>query len=94
MLEQAAFDRHLFQSTAGSKHVNLRFPEYGFFIGILKFGQGDYADSGTRIFNTGSPFNVVAGQGPRNIDQLVAHYEKLNADEEEKKALALASKES
>jgi hypothetical protein len=43
-----------------------------------------------RIFNTGSPFNVVAGQGARNMDQLVAHYDKLNADEEAKKAEALS----
>jgi hypothetical protein len=27
MVEQAAFDRNLFQSTPGSKHVNLKFPE-------------------------------------------------------------------
>ncbi|KAE8444675.1 hypothetical protein EG329_014332 [Mollisiaceae sp. DMI_Dod_QoI] len=67
-IEQAAFDRNLFQNTTGSKHVELKFPE---------------------IFNTGSPFNVSAGQGPRNIDQLVAHYEKKNADEEERKAKAL-----
>lgn len=46
-----------------------------------------------RIFNTGSPFNVVAGQGPRNMDQLVAHYDKLNADEEVKKVAALSKKE-
>ncbi|KAH8751776.1 NADH-ubiquinone oxidoreductase 17.8 kDa subunit [Hyaloscypha finlandica] len=69
MVEQAAFDRNLFQSTPGSKHVELKFPE---------------------IFNTGSPFNVVAGQGARNMDQLVAHYDKLNADEEAKKAAALS----
>ncbi|KAK0119974.1 hypothetical protein ONS95_011398 [Cadophora gregata] len=71
-LERAAFDRNLFQSTPGSKHVELRFPE---------------------VFNTGSPFNVSAGQGPRNMDQLVAHYEKQNADAEEKKSKALESKE-
>lgn len=45
-----------------------------------------------RVFNTGSPYNVVAGQGPRNMDQLVAHYEKLNAYGEEKKTKALAEK--
>jgi hypothetical protein len=28
MVEQAAFDRNLFQSTAGSKHVDLKFPEH------------------------------------------------------------------
>ncbi len=47
----------------------------------------------SRIFNTGSPYNVSAGQGPRNMDQLVAHYDKLNAEEEVKKAEALSKKE-
>jgi hypothetical protein len=47
-----------------------------------------------RIFNSGSPYNVSAGQGPRNMDVVVAHYEKLNADAEEKKANALADKKS
>ena len=28
MIEQAAFDRNLFQSTPGTQHVDLRFPEY------------------------------------------------------------------
>ncbi|TQS35203.1 hypothetical protein Golomagni_04385 [Golovinomyces magnicellulatus] len=46
------------------------------------------------IFNTGSPFNVVAGQGPRNMDLLVAHYAKINADEEERKLRVLKSKQS
>ncbi|RKF65222.1 NADH-ubiquinone oxidoreductase 17.8 kDa subunit, mitochondrial [Golovinomyces cichoracearum] len=46
------------------------------------------------IFNTGSPFNVVAGQGPRNMDQLVAHYSKVNADEEERKLRVLKNKQS
>jgi len=64
MLEQAAFDRNLFQSDKGSSHIDLRFPE---------------------IFNTGAPWNVPAGHGPRNIDQLVAHYEKKNAEAEEAK---------
>lgn len=47
-----------------------------------------------RIFNTGSPWNVSAGQGPRSMEVLVAHYEKLNADEEERKVEALAAKKS
>ncbi|KAH8674580.1 hypothetical protein BGZ60DRAFT_404332 [Tricladium varicosporioides] len=38
------------------------------------------------IFNTGSPYNVVAGQGARGLDEMVAHYQKLNADEVERKA--------
>jgi hypothetical protein len=36
---------------------------------------------------------VVAGQGARNMDELVAHYEKLNAETEAKKA-ARAEKKS
>jgi len=28
MIEQAAFDRNLYQSAVGTKHVNLRMPEY------------------------------------------------------------------
>jgi hypothetical protein len=28
MIEQAAFDRNLYQSSQGTKHVNLKFPEY------------------------------------------------------------------
>lgn len=38
-----------------------------------------------RLFDSGSPYNITAGQGPRNMDQLVAHYEKENAENEEKK---------
>lgn len=34
----------------------------------------------SRIFNTGSPYNVPAGQGGANLDALIAHYEKINAD--------------
>ncbi len=45
-----------------------------------------------RIFNTGSPYNVSAGQGGANLEKLVAHYEKLNADAEEIKLKALAEK--
>lgn len=37
-----------------------------------------------RIFNTGSPRNLVAGQ-TANLDQLVAHYEKINREGEEAK---------
>ncbi|RAL61685.1 hypothetical protein DID88_002753 [Monilinia fructigena] len=64
MLEQAAFDRNLFQSDPGSAHVNLRFPEQ---------------------FNTGSPWNVPAGHRARDLETLVAHYEKINKESEEKK---------
>lgn len=47
-----------------------------------------------RMFNTGSPHNVVAGQGGINLEKVVAHYHKINSDAEEKKAAALAAKES
>lgn len=87
MIEQAAFDRNLFQSTKGSAHIDLKFPEY------VVPATGLVFSNNCRIFNTGSPFNVVAGQGPRNMDQLVAHYDKLNADEEAKKVAALSKKE-
>ncbi|EPE36581.1 NADH-ubiquinone oxidoreductase 17.8 kDa subunit [Glarea lozoyensis ATCC 20868] len=46
------------------------------------------------IFNTGSPYNVIAGQGPRNMDALVAHYQKQNTDEDERRAKALAAKQN
>jgi hypothetical protein len=47
-----------------------------------------------RVFNTGSPFNVVAGQGSRDMDALVAHYQKTNLDEEERKAKAATAQSS
>ncbi|RFU34314.1 hypothetical protein B7463_g1966, partial [Scytalidium lignicola] len=70
MIEQAAHDRILINTSPGSPTVNLKFPE---------------------VFNTGSPYNVVAGQGPRNMDGLIAHYKARNAEEEEKKLKAQAS---
>ncbi|KAI9846485.1 MAG: hypothetical protein M1837_003905 [Sclerophora amabilis] len=72
MIEQAAFDRNLFQSARGSRTVELRFPE---------------------IFNTGSPYNVIAGQGGANLDNLIAHYENRNRDVEEAKVKALEQRE-
>jgi len=45
------------------------------------------------VFNMGSPYNVTAGQGGINLDKVVAHYQKINSDAEEKKAAALAAKE-
>jgi hypothetical protein len=71
-LEDAAFQRNLFQSEKGTMHVDLRFPE---------------------IFNTGSPYNVPAGHRARNLEELVAHYEKKNADEDERRLKASAAKE-
>ncbi|SZF06079.1 unnamed protein product [Blumeria hordei] len=73
-IEQAAYDRNLFQgSNPPKKVINLRFPE---------------------IFNTGSPFNVVAGQGPQDMDVLVAHYTNINAEEEKRKRNVMASRAS
>jgi len=33
-------------------------------------------------FNTGSPYNVPAGQGSINLDQVVAHYQTKNEEQE------------
>ncbi|MCJ1363447.1 hypothetical protein MMC16_002554 [Acarospora aff. strigata] len=41
------------------------------------------------IFNTGSPWNIPAGQGGANLDKLIAHYEKKNYEAEEKKVRTL-----
>ncbi|KAI9681141.1 MAG: hypothetical protein M1817_002423 [Caeruleum heppii] len=37
------------------------------------------------IFNTGSPYNVAAGQGGGNLDQVLEHYRRLNREAEERK---------
>ena len=37
---------------------------------------------------------MTAGQGGINLDRVVAHYQKKNSDAEEKKAAALAARES
>lgn len=42
-----------------------------------------------RLFNTGSPWNIPAGQGGANLDKLIAHYERKNFEEEEKKVRTL-----
>lgn len=38
-----------------------------------------------RIFNTGSPWNVPAGHGSTNLDNLIAKYEKEAFEENGKK---------
>lgn len=35
-----------------------------------------------RQFNTGSPFNVPAGQGSINLEQVVEFYKKKNEEQE------------
>ncbi|MCJ1229184.1 hypothetical protein MMC12_005849 [Toensbergia leucococca] len=66
MIEQAAHDRNLFQSSPASKTIELKFPE---------------------IFNTGSPYNIPAGHSA-DLSALIAHYEKKNAETEEKRMKA------
>ncbi len=39
MIEQAAHDRNLFQSSPGSKHVDLKFPEYVYAFCVIYFAQ-------------------------------------------------------
>jgi hypothetical protein len=85
-IEQAAFNKNLDLNSTPSKHIELKFPEY-----VSHCKVSSYADWG-RIFNTGSPMNIVAGQGPRNMDALVAHYQKANVEEEERKARVAAAK--
>jgi hypothetical protein len=46
-----------------------------------------------RLLNSGSPWNVPAGQGRANLDHLIAHYEKQNAEEEARKLENLAKKD-
>lgn len=51
---------------------------YGFLL--MFWGLGGY-----RQFNTGSPWNVPAGQGRVNIDRVIEKYEKEAYEEQEKK---------
>ena len=37
------------------------------------------------MFNTGSPWNVPAGNGNINIDKVIAKYEKESFDEQKKR---------
>jgi hypothetical protein len=37
-----------------------------------------FTDACGRMFNMGSPYNVIAGQGGADLTELVAHYEKEN----------------
>ncbi|KAF2435762.1 hypothetical protein EJ08DRAFT_674981 [Tothia fuscella] len=37
------------------------------------------------VFNHGSPYNVPAGQGTINLDKVIAHYEKQNAEQEQER---------
>lgn len=85
MVEQAGFDKNLFHNAQGSSHINLKFPEYV---------QSSYWPGNAnidRVFNTGAPHNLVAGQSA-NLDELVAHYEKINNDAEANKVKKLQEK--
>lgn len=46
-----------------------------------------------RIFNTGSPYNVPAGQGGGNLTALIAYYEKKNAEHDAAKMKELRERE-
>jgi len=46
------------------------------------------------IFNTGSPYNVAAGQSGGNLEQVIAHYQKMSADAEERKLKKLQDREA
>ena len=52
------------------------------------------ANTRYRIFNTGSPYNVSAGQSARNLNELVTYYEKKNAETEARKIQSVEEKES
>ncbi|RDW60188.1 putative NADH-ubiquinone oxidoreductase subunit 1 [Coleophoma crateriformis] len=73
MVEQAAFDRNLFQSAEKSQVYDLKFPE---------------------VFNVGSPYNNMAGNRARTLEEAVAVYEKQRADEQERTLAAIAEKSS
>ena len=74
-LEAAGRDRQLFEGQRPTGHVELKFPEW-VESGLDNLGK-DHANIGSfgRIFNTGSPRNVVAGSQP-NLDKLYEHYEQ------------------
>lgn len=58
--------------------------------------MGEHADVrinwAYRIFNTGSPRNVIAGWGGGNVDQVIAKYEKEHRELEEKKVRKLVQR--
>lgn len=89
MIEQAAADRVLFLNESSRPLPNLRFPEYVYRLRRTSShcGTSNLANDKTsnRQFNTGSPWNVPAGHGRVNIDQVIAKYEKESHEEQEKK---------
>ena len=90
MIEQAAFDRNLFQNSKGSSHVNLRFPEYG-------KHDNRYIDHRlTRAleYSIPAPPTMFLQAKEETWTSWLQHYEKLNADENERKVKAMAAAES
>ncbi|KAL8723815.1 MAG: hypothetical protein Q9181_007175 [Wetmoreana brouardii] len=97
MIEQAGHDRNLFHNSQPSAMVDLSFPETLSNSGALKrpteplgsmlvYTHGGLVwltSSLFRVFNTGSPYNVPAGHGA-NLDELIAHYKKKNAEQDAK----------
>jgi len=84
-VEEAAFDRNLFQSSEARQNIDLKFPEYGFPrpVEVALSMKSNQADRGLRVFNTGSPWAVPAGHYT-NLSALIAHYEKQNREQEAK----------
>lgn len=60
---------------------------WGLMVGVFGYGNADvsFLGEGFRIFNTGSPWNVVAGQGGVNLDGLIEKYTREHRELEEKK---------
>ena len=86
MVEEAAHDRNLFQSSPGTRTVELRFPEYvpptsatGLGTVVIGIGWADLLRVFDRVFNTGSPLNIPAGHSA-NLDELIKHYENKNKE--------------
>jgi len=43
------------------------------------------------VFNGGSPYNVPAGHGHANVDQIIEKYDRENRESHEKRMKALQS---
>jgi hypothetical protein len=60
MVEQAAFDRNLFQSEKGSPHVNLRFPEF-----VLEPTYIDWLLTASQDLQHGKPVQCIGRSGTK-----------------------------
>lgn len=103
--DQAAADRHTFNTQEKTGGYEVRMPEYvngsSFFLyprdtEFLLWWTGRCAifevrvlTDELRLINAGSPHNVPAGHYV-NLDKVVEHYRKAHLDEEERKAKKFA----